>query len=140
MRLSCAPFDLCPRKIHATRSCRCGTADRRPVLHEMRVLSAGTSGWCAALICTCAGFLTVTRTVPSAGTGSPSRRGWPGPGFTAAGPSAPSRPACRLFRRVYVRIPDMDPQSVQMAFRIARVSGVRPGGAFRYPDSPEVAA
>ena len=42
--------------------------------------------------------------------------------------------------RVYVRIPDMDPRSLEIAFRIARVFGVRPGDAFRYPDSPEVAA
>jgi len=85
-------------------------------------------------------LLTVTRTVPSAGTGSPSRRGWPVSRLTAAGQSAPSRPACRPARRVYVRIPDMDLRSLEMAFRIARVFGVRPGDAFWYPDSPEVVA
>jgi hypothetical protein len=104
------------------------------------MLSVGMFGRCAALICTCAGFLTVTRTMPSAGTGSQSRRGWPASRFTAAGRSAPSRPAGRPARRVYVRIPDMDPRSLEMALRIACVFGVRPGDAFRYPDSPEVAA
>jgi hypothetical protein len=34
----------------------------------------------------------------------------------------------------------MDPLSPEMAFRIARVFGVRPGDALRYPDSPEVTA
>jgi len=33
----------------------------------------------------------------------------------------------------------MDPRSLEMAFRIVRVFGVRPGD-FRYPDSPEVVA